>query len=207
MTGLNISASSRPPPLGRRRSATRDRLPRWGRLAMPARQRRAGLPGPDRGQRPGSPGGRHCSGPAVRWTRTDFIVCPDVLGGSGRTSGPGSDAGDGRAGRNAFPAVSVRDMVNVQRLLLEQLGVRRLKLVIGGSLGGMQVLEWAGRTWRPGRCRRDRSPPRLASPAWAAASIMSSAERWTPWRHRAGAHDRHAQLPPLGQHRRALRRR
>jgi homoserine O-acetyltransferase/O-succinyltransferase len=73
----------------------------------------------------------------------DFIVCADVLGGSGQTTGPASAAPDGRTWDQRFPEVSVRDMVQVQRLLLDQLGVQRLKLVIGGSLGGMQALEWA----------------------------------------------------------------
>lgn len=74
---------------------------------------------------------------------TDFIICPDVIGGCGATSGPRSRSGSGRRWKKRFPAVSVRDMVGVQQLLLERLGVRRLKLVIGGSLGGMQALEWA----------------------------------------------------------------
>ena len=59
----------------------------------------------------------------------DFIVCSNVLG---------SCQGTTRASE-----VSVRDMVRVQMALLDALGVRRLRLVIGGSLGGMQVLEWA----------------------------------------------------------------
>ena len=73
----------------------------------------------------------------------DFIICADVLGGSGQTTSPTSPAPDRRAWGERFPEISVRDMVQVQRLLLEQLGVARLKLVIGGSLGGMQALEWA----------------------------------------------------------------
>ncbi len=74
---------------------------------------------------------------------TDFIVCPDVIGGSGRTTGPKSRGPAGRRWKKRFPEVTVRDMVSVQRLLTERLGIRKLKLVIGGSLGGMQALEWA----------------------------------------------------------------
>jgi len=73
---------------------------------------------------------------------TDFIVAADVLGGSGDTTGPKARRGL-RRWADRFPAVSVRDMVMVQRLLIDALGIRRLKLVIGGSLGGMQALEWA----------------------------------------------------------------
>ncbi|MFW6339663.1 MAG: homoserine O-acetyltransferase family protein [Wenzhouxiangella sp.] len=68
----------------------------------------------------------------------EFIVCADVLGGCGLTSGPPLDGSHA-----AFPAVTVRAMVDVQRLLLDHLGVKTLRLVIGGSLGGMQALEWA----------------------------------------------------------------
>ncbi len=99
---------------------------------------------------------------------TDFIVCPDVLGGSGATSGPRSYKRSGRRWQQHFPAVSVRDMVGVQQLLLERLGVRRLKLVIGGSLGGMQALEWAvGRPEKVEAATVIAAPP--AQSAWARA--------------------------------------
>ncbi|MGE5127960.1 MAG: homoserine O-acetyltransferase MetX, partial [Betaproteobacteria bacterium] len=74
----------------------------------------------------------------------DFVVCSNVLGSCYGTTGPASERPDG-AGRwgGSFPEISVRDMVRAQALLLDALGVRRLRLVLGGSLGGMQVLEWA----------------------------------------------------------------
>lgn len=73
-----------------------------------------------------------------------FVVCSNVLGGRYGSSGPNSiDAASGTVyGRN-FPAVTVRDMVRAQRLLLWKLGVEGLHAAIGGSMGGMQVLEWA----------------------------------------------------------------
>ena len=74
----------------------------------------------------------------------DFIVCSNVLGSCYGTTGPASPAPDGRMRWGAgFPAVTVRDIVAVQARLLDSLGVGRLRLVIGGSLGGMQALEWA----------------------------------------------------------------
>jgi homoserine O-acetyltransferase len=74
----------------------------------------------------------------------DFVVCSNVLGGCYGTTGPTTPrpGGHGRWGGD-FPAVSVRDIVRVQAALLDALGVKRLRLVVGGSLGGMQVLEWA----------------------------------------------------------------
>jgi len=73
----------------------------------------------------------------------DFVVCSNVLGGCYGTTGPTSLRPDGRPWGAGFPDVSVRDIVRVQAALLDSLGVKRLRLVIGGSLGGMQVLEWA----------------------------------------------------------------
>lgn len=76
--------------------------------------------------------------------RRDFIVCSNILGGCYGTTGPASRRpGSGERWRAAFPEVSVRDMVKVQRQLLAHLGIERLALVCGPSLGGMQALEWA----------------------------------------------------------------
>ena len=74
----------------------------------------------------------------------DFVVCCNVLGGCYGTTGPGDiNPVSGRRYGGAFPAVSVRDMVQAQARLLDELDIAKLALVIGGSLGGMQVLEWA----------------------------------------------------------------
>ncbi len=71
-----------------------------------------------------------------------FVVCSNVLGGSQGTTGPASAAPDGRPYASRFPVVTIRDMVRAQRHLADQLGVARWLSVIGGSMGGMQVLEW-----------------------------------------------------------------
>lgn len=74
----------------------------------------------------------------------DFIICANILGSCYGTTGPVSlKPGCGERYRADFPRVSVRDMVNLQRELLDHLGVDKLELVTGPSLGGMQALEWA----------------------------------------------------------------
>ncbi len=76
--------------------------------------------------------------------RRDFIVCSNVIAGCYGSTGPLSVNPDSarRYGGN-FPRVSVRDMVAAQNLLIGALKINSLALVIGPSMGGMQVLEWA----------------------------------------------------------------
>jgi homoserine O-acetyltransferase len=77
-------------------------------------------------------------------TGRNFVVCSNVIGGCYGSTGPAStDPDDGRPYGMRFPVVTIRDMVRAQKRLLDALGVRRLRLVIGGSIGGQQALEWA----------------------------------------------------------------
>ena len=74
----------------------------------------------------------------------DFVVCSNVLGSCYGTTGSTSpNPQTGKPYGAAFPPITIQDMVRLQSVLLEALSIQRLKLVIGGSLGGMQVLEWA----------------------------------------------------------------
>jgi len=73
-----------------------------------------------------------------------FVVCSNVLGGCQGTTGPASiDPRTDRPYGSRFPVVTIRDMVRVQALLANHLGIDRWACVVGGSMGGMQVLEWA----------------------------------------------------------------
>ncbi|MCD0453286.1 homoserine O-acetyltransferase [Actinocorallia sp. API 0066] len=75
-----------------------------------------------------------------------FVIATNVLGGCGGTTGPSStDPATGAPYGADFPVVTVPDMVRTERAFLTELGVTRLAAVAGGSLGGMQALEWAVR--------------------------------------------------------------
>jgi homoserine O-acetyltransferase len=76
-------------------------------------------------------------------TRYYHVICANVLGGCKGTTGPSSiDPHTGKPYGSSFPPITVGDIVAVHRLLLRQLGIERLAGLIGGSFGGMQVLEW-----------------------------------------------------------------
>ena len=74
----------------------------------------------------------------------NYVISSNVLGSCYGSTGPTDiQPKKTRPWGSRFPSVTVRDMVTAQARLLDELGVKRLKLVIGGSMGAMQVLEWA----------------------------------------------------------------
>ena len=75
-----------------------------------------------------------------------FVICSNILGGCMGTTGPGTiNPETGKPYGLEFPMVTIGDMVDAQKKLLEHLGINQLLCVIGGSVGGMQVLEWCVR--------------------------------------------------------------
>jgi homoserine O-acetyltransferase len=109
----------------------------------------------------------------------DFVIASNVLGGCYGTTGPTSlKPGTGHWYGGSFPQVTIRDMVQVQAALLDHLGVETLRMVIGGSMGGMQALEWAA-------CYPDRVEGAVAigvgasHSAWSVA--FSEAQRSAIW--------------------------
>lgn len=97
-----------------------------------------------------------------RW----FVVSPNMLGGCQGTTGPSSYSPDGTEWGSRFPFVTIRDQVAAQAALSDELGISRWAAVIGGSMGGMQSLEWAVSY-----------PDRLARVAVIAAPALSNADQ------------------------------
>jgi homoserine O-acetyltransferase len=77
-------------------------------------------------------------------TNQYFVFCSNVLGGCRGTTGPSSiDPATGRPYAMSFPVITIGDMVRLQKMLVDHLGIGKLLAVAGGSMGGMQALEWA----------------------------------------------------------------
>ncbi|TAK47562.1 MAG: homoserine O-acetyltransferase [Xanthobacteraceae bacterium] len=73
-----------------------------------------------------------------------FVICPNVVGACMGTTGPSStNPATGEPWGLDFPVITIRDMVRAQAMLIDHLGIDSLFSVIGGSMGGMQVLQWA----------------------------------------------------------------
>ena len=136
---------------------------------------------------------------AVLSLEHDFVICINMLGSCYGSTGPGSvDPETGEVYGPDFPLVSIRDNVRAQARLLDSMGIRRLRLVLGGSIGGMQALDWA--ILNPERVERALvigvSPVSamalalnhlqrqaiLHDPEWAGAAICRSVLRGEGWR-------------------------
>jgi len=73
-----------------------------------------------------------------------FVICSNVVGGCRGTTGPSSiNPATGCPYAMSFPGITIADMVRLQKMLIDHLGIERLLAVTGGSMGGMQALEWA----------------------------------------------------------------
>jgi homoserine O-acetyltransferase len=77
-------------------------------------------------------------------TNKYFVICANVIGGCKGSTGPSSvDPKTKKPYGANFPIVTIKDMVNVQKKLIDHLGIKKLFAVTGGSMGGMQALQWA----------------------------------------------------------------
>ena len=113
----------------------------------------------------------------ARW----FIVAPNMLGGCQGSTGPATVAPDGAEWGSRFPYLTIRDQVAAQRALTTELGVRSWALVVGGSMGGMQVLEWG--ISHPDRVERIAmlaTPPATSADQIALNSVQVEAIRMDP---------------------------
>ncbi len=86
-----------------------------------------------------------CIGPGKAFdTNRYFVICSNFIGGCKGSTGPASiDPSTGKPYGLSFPVVTIADMVEAQRHLIDHLGIPRLLSVVGGSMGGMQALQWA----------------------------------------------------------------
>ncbi|MGB1884530.1 MAG: homoserine O-succinyltransferase MetX [Gammaproteobacteria bacterium] len=142
----------------------------------------------------------NCIGPGKALdTRKYFVVCPNNLGGCGGSTGPLSvNPDNGRVYGPDFPIVTVRDWVESQARLADSLGIEQWAAVMGGSLGGMQALQWA--IDYPNRLRHAlviAAAPRLSTQNIAFNEIARQAIRSDPAYHDGHYYD-HEVVPELG---------
>lgn len=128
-----------------------------------------------------------------------FVLCPNILGGCRGTTGPDSiNPATGKCYGADFPTVTAGDMVEVQRMLLDELGIERLLAAVGGSLGGLQVLSWGAKY--PQRVRGlipIATSPRLSSQAIAFDVVGRNAILLDP-KFRGGHYYSAADSPNVG---------
>ncbi len=121
-----------------------------------------------------------------------FVICPNLLGGCRGSTGPGSlNPETGQPYGRDFPVITIRDMVEAQRRLLERLGVTKLLAVTGGSMGGHQALTWATR--HPDKVTGVialATSPRLTSQALAFDVVGRNAIRRDPHFHGGQYYDK-----------------
>ncbi|HNX26586.1 MAG TPA: homoserine O-acetyltransferase [Phycisphaerae bacterium] len=115
-------------------------------------------------------------------TNRYFVICPNVLGSCRGSTGPNSiDPNTGREYAGDFPAITIGDMVELHRRVIDSLGIEKLLAVIGGSMGGHQTLEWARRyPERTGGAILMATSPRLSSQSLSFDIIGRNAIRQDP---------------------------
>ncbi len=113
-------------------------------------------------------------------TNRYFVICSNVIGGCKGSTGPSSiNPATGRPYALDFPIITISDMVRAQALLIDHLDIEKLLAVVGGSMGGMQALQWAAefpeRTWAviPVATALKHSPQQIAFDEVIRQSIMA----------------------------------
>jgi homoserine O-acetyltransferase len=110
-----------------------------------------------------------------------FVVAPNMLGGCQGSTGPASLAPDGHEWGSRFPYLTIRDQVAAQAAFSDAIGVNRWAMIVGGSMGGMQALEWAvGLPDRVERVAVLAAPPLSSADQIALNAVQSEAIRFDP---------------------------
>jgi len=128
-----------------------------------------------------------------------FVICANVIGGCMGSTGPAdTDPATGKPYGLSFPLITIRDMVRAQKMLVDALGIEKLFAVVGGSMGGMQVLQWAAsypqmvRAAIPIACAARHSAQNIALHEVGRQAIMADPE----WKN--GEYASHGTFPAKG---------